>query len=354
MRVVVTGASGSVGTALLTLLAARGGYEVVGIARRTPPVVEPYRTARWHAVDVASAGAVPVLRDVMTGADAVIHLAWGFQPSHRPDLLRGTAVRGTGAVVGAAHDAGVGHVVHMSSAAVYAPGAAGRAVDETWPATGQPASRYSVDKVEAERIVTESSRLPDAPDVTVVRPGLIGQRIAGAALRRYALPAWVPASALRTVPLVPIDASLAMPAVHADDVAVALERTLHTRVGVLNLAAHEPVGAQDVAKSLRGRAIPVPWPVLRWLAEATWRARLQPAAGGWIDLAYLTPMLDCSRARELLGWSPAHTGPEVWRETVAGMQDGSAGTGPVLGVRSVRTTVRVTTRQGTLGRRRLP
>ena len=41
--------------------------------------------------------------------------------------------------------------------------------------------------------------------------------------------------------------------------------------------------------------------------RVTWKLRLQPSPPGWIDLALQTPLLDSSRARNELGWSPRFT-----------------------------------------------
>ncbi len=87
------------------------------------------------------------------------------------------------------------------------------------------------------------------------------------------------------------------------------------------------------------------------LAEATWRLRLQPVQGGWIDLAYTCPMLDCSRAREELGWSPKYDGPEVWSETVRGMRSATGTDSPVLSPRSARERLAALVERGPIGRR---
>lgn len=356
LRIAVTGGTGNVGTALLARLSSmRETYEVVAVARRVPPSIGPYRHACWHAVDVGDSDAEEMLCRAFDAADVVVHLAWGFQPSHRPDLLRRTAIGGTRAVMAAAVRAGVTHVVHMSSAAVYAPGAHGRKIDESWPATGIPTSQYSTDKVEAERIVAESARPAGAPEITILRPGLIGQVAAGAALRRYAMPGWVPATALRRLPVVPLDPSVALPAVRAADVATAVEHALAAPgAGVVNLAAADPVRAADVVESLHAQPWTISRRTLRILTQATWRAHLQPVHGGWIDLLYDTPLLDCDRAERALDWSPAIPGREVWRETIAGMRFGASGTGPVLGARSPREMIAALVAGGTVGRRPVP
>src|ERR671926_1320252 len=110
MRIVVTGLSGNLGTALLRRLGADGGHDITGICRR-PPQGEPYQLARWVALDVAQEGAEQRLREVFAGADAVVNLAWGFQPSHVPAYLDRVGVGGTGTVLDAADAAGVAHLV---------------------------------------------------------------------------------------------------------------------------------------------------------------------------------------------------------------------------------------------------
>jgi len=81
LQVVVTGATGNVGTSVIQSLAEdeRVG-EIVGIARRRPSWRAP--KTRWVQADVA--------RDPLdfTGADVVIHLAWLIQPSRDDEELR--------------------------------------------------------------------------------------------------------------------------------------------------------------------------------------------------------------------------------------------------------------------------
>src|SRR5947207_2469575 len=111
-RVVVTGATGNLGSSLVDLLAAAGA-DVVGVARHRPPTALP--DVRWVEADVAEADLVPVFR----GADAVVHLAWRIQPSHQPDELWRTNVLGSSRVFEAVERSGVGALVHASSVGAY-------------------------------------------------------------------------------------------------------------------------------------------------------------------------------------------------------------------------------------------
>lgn len=355
MRIVITGASGNVGSALLRRLARDDRHELVGVVRRPPAADGSFPAMEWSAVDLTDDADTPGLRAACKGADAVVHLAWGFQPSHREDHLRELGVGGTARVIDAVVATGVPHLVHMSSVGAYSPKRDDAPVDETWPTGGVPTSMYSRHKSAAERLLDELE--VDAPEVLVtrMRPGIIGQRAAGSALLRYGLPALVPAGVLRHVPVVPVDSGLVIPMVHADDVADALVRVLESRApGAFNLAAEPPVTAQDVADALHARLVHVPSAAVRAAVSASWHARVQPLDPGWIDMGYAVPLLDTTRARTELGWTPTTDATSVLAETLAGMQDAASSGTPVLRPRSVAGGLVRALRRGPVSSRRRP
>ncbi len=355
MRIAVTGASGNLGTAVLRRLQDGTNHDIIGIVRRRPPDVPPYAGVAWHIVDLAAADAAERLRLPFTRADAVVHLAWGFQPTHRREYLRATGVGGTHAVLRAAAECHVPHLVHMSSSAVYSPGGYGCRVDESWPAHGVEASAYSQDKVSAERTVRSHVSSGSTPSVTILRPGLIGQYEAGNQLLRYVLPDWIPDRALHLLPLVPIDESLCVPAVHADDVADAVARAVgERRSRAYNLAAETPASSKDILEILRSTGIDFRASTLRALAHTTWRLHIQPVDGGWIDLAYSTPLLNCTRVHDELGWSARTDGPDVVRELVEGMLDRAGTASPVLETRSFVERLSMAVRRGGVAARKPP
>jgi UDP-glucose 4-epimerase len=167
----------------------------------------------------------------MLGADAVVHLAWAFQPSHQVSYLEAVGVGGTQRVVDAAASEAVGHLVHMSSVGAYAPRRDAHPVDEKWPVEAVPSSSYSRHKVAAEKLLDAFEQSNEVPLVTRLRPGIIGQASAGSALLRYGLPIFVPAKVLDAIPVLPLPAGLTIPMVHADDVADATVRVLQSRSG---------------------------------------------------------------------------------------------------------------------------
>lgn len=354
MRVVVTGASGNLGTALLGVLRDRG-HEVDAVARRPPPRVAPYDVARWSALDLALPASETRLRELLRGADALVHLAWALQPMRRPDYLRAASVALLERVVGAALDVGVGHVVHTSSVAVYSPRTTASLVDEGYPRAGVPTATYSQLKVAAEaaldRLVAGAGAQHRA---AVLRPTLLGQYAAGGPMLRCGLPGVVPGALLRHVPVVPVDPAFGIQLVHARDVADAVVRVVERRAsGAFNLAAEPLLRGHDIAAALGARPVPLRQEHTRAVLAAAWRAHLHPLDPGWVDMALQAPWVDTTRAREELGWRPRHTAREVLAELVRGMADGAGTASPALRPRRVLEAVTRGLRAGTVARREL-
>jgi UDP-glucose 4-epimerase len=354
MRIVITGATGNVGSALVRRLIAEGGHELVGIARRVPGTGAPASDIRWVSVDLSDDSSRRTLESAVDGADAVVHLAWAFQPSHDLRYLEALGVGGTRCVLEAVSTTGVPHLVHMSSIGAYSPKRNDTPVDETWPTDGVRSSRYSVHKAAAERLL-DAYEHPDGALISRMRPGIVGQRSAGSALLRYGLPGVVPSGVLEHVWVLPLDRRLVVPIVHAEDVADAIARELHRRVGgAFNLAAHPPVTAQDIADALGARLVDVPAALVRVAMSAAWHAHLQQVDTGWLDLAYTVPLLDTTRAQRELGWIPTVHALDVLREVVSGMRRGDADGTAVLRPRSVAGALRDAVSSGGVGIRNRP
>ncbi|MDQ4040067.1 MAG: NAD-dependent epimerase/dehydratase family protein [Actinomycetota bacterium] len=357
MRIVITGASGNVGTALLRRLAAdSASHDVIGVCRRPPEPVPPYDNVHWVALDLADPGAEDELEPSLRGADAVVHLAWAFQPSHDTDYLERLDVGGTRAVLNAADRAGVEHLVHMSSVGAYSPGPDEDRVDESWPVNGITSLAYSKHKVAAEQLLDAYlARHREGMRIARMRPAFVLQRDAGSALLRYGVPGFVPAAAVRLLPVLPLDRRLVVQGVHPDDLADAVVRVLERgSTGAFNVAAEPPLTRADFAAVLRAVPIHFPASLLRGITSLTWRARLQPLDPGWIDLAFRVPLMDAGRARAELGWQPTTDSRQALTDAVAGMAEAAGTASPVLRPRSLTDQLANAVRRGPIGTRRLP
>jgi len=150
MRVLVTGAAGSIGRVVTTGLAAIG-HDVVGLDLVPPPDGTPFT---WHEADCADGDAVEaVFAALSTGGrlDAVVHLAGIPDEASLPDELTSHVVT-TAALLDAmvAHD--VPRIVYASSnhAVGRTPRADGTLTEQALPRAD---TYYGVAKVAAEALL---------------------------------------------------------------------------------------------------------------------------------------------------------------------------------------------------------
>jgi nucleoside-diphosphate-sugar epimerase len=167
MTVLVTGATGLLGSHLVDLLVERG--------ERPRALVRPGESSDQlveagvdvHIADLRDAGA---LRAAMEGMSEVLHCAARTGPWGPEAEYESTNVRGLEMVVRTALSAGARRVVHVSSITVHGNDVRGMA-DETAPMRTE-SNPYSRSKVVGERLLKRMIEQEGAP-VTVVRPGWI-------------------------------------------------------------------------------------------------------------------------------------------------------------------------------------
>jgi nucleoside-diphosphate-sugar epimerase len=321
MRVVVVGATGNVGTSLLQSLGADPSVEsVLGLARRRPRLRLP--KVDWAEADVARDELVPHFRD----ADCVVHLAWLIQPARDLNHLWQVNVEGSTRVFHAVRDAGVENLVYASSVGVYSPGPKDRLVDESWPRDGIEANYYSRHKAEVERRLDRFEQ--EAPEVRVVRmrPAFIFKREAASGQRRLFAGPFLPSPLLRRglVPFFPNVPGLRFQAVHSYDVGEAYRLAIASDArGAFNVAADPVLDTKLLAREIGARLFTLPGGVLRGAAALAWRARVIPTPETWVDAALQAPLMDWTRARTELGWTPRFTAVEAMRDFAAGVRDGA-------------------------------
>jgi nucleoside-diphosphate-sugar epimerase len=327
VRVVVTGATGNVGTALLRALAQEDDVtSILGIARRLPATRFP--KTEWARADVAETPLEPLFE----GADCVVHLAWLIQPSHDRRTTWRANVLGSRRVFEAAA-ATVPALVHASSVGAYSPGPKDRLVDESWPTGGIRSSFYSRDKSDAERLLDRVEELHPELRSVRLRPSLIFQRAMGTEAKRLFTGRWVPHRLVppRRIPFVPDVPGLRFQVTHSDDVADAYRRAIVSGAyGAYNVASDPVLDPDALAALLGARKVPVPAGLARRLVAATWRLHLQPTPEGWVDMGLQTPLLDASRIRSELGWQPRHAAGEALLELLQGFHAGAGAPTPPL------------------------
>jgi UDP-glucose 4-epimerase len=321
MRVVVAGATGNIGTSLLRSLEGEEKVEsVLGLARRLPSLSMP--KVEWASADVTSDDLAPHLE----GADAVVSLHWLIQPSRDLNKQWMVNVEGNSRLMRAMKEAGVPVLVYSSSVGVYSPGPKDRAVDESWPKNGTPTSYYARHKAEVERRLDRFET--ENPEIRVVRvrPALVFKKEAAQGIRRLFGGPFVPTILARPtlINLIPEMEDLRGQVVHSYDVGEAFRQALVRDVrGAFNVAAEPVLDAHEVGRILNARPLPVSARAARAGVELSWRLRLQPVTPGWLDMALNVPVMDTTRARTELGWTPQRGAEDALLDLLEGLRTGA-------------------------------
>jgi nucleoside-diphosphate-sugar epimerase len=190
---------------------------------------------------------------------------------------------------------------------------------------------YSAQKAELER---QLHRMVDGSDVEayVFRPCVVAGQdaltLVDAMMKQLQLGGRLPqiTTFLNSVPfLKPVlpDPGAPFQLVHHDDVAQALVAAITGRgePGIYNLAAEGTIQVSDLASALGWYSVPIPNLAVEVTAELIGRVPFAPAELSWINALRVPVVMDTSKAREKLGWQPAHDTRETLAETVEGARE---------------------------------
>jgi len=275
VRILVTGATGFIGSAVLAALR-NHGHEVVAVVRVDDRSAHRLPTGRVVVRDLARATGPQSWLGHLDGVDAVVNCAGVLQDTSR-DSTAGVHVRGVAALFEACERAGVRRVIHLS--AIGADPAAPTAFSRT-------------------KFQGEQSLMARDLDWVILRPAVVVGRSAygGSALLR----------ALATLPLLPLEAqSGAVQTVQLDEVTQTVLFFLNPDAParkVLELADPTQMSVEGVIRCYRRW---LGWPPARTVHLPSWLASAIYGVGdllGW------------------LGWRPPIRGTarrEAARATVA-------------------------------------
>ncbi|MFC9358452.1 NAD-dependent epimerase/dehydratase family protein [Rhodococcus sp. NPDC057014] len=321
LKVVVIGATGNVGTSVVDALARESAVaEIVGVARR------PSNPNPAQATFLTADAAHDDMNEIVRGADVVVHLAWLFQPTHRPQVTWTNNVLGAIRVFEAVADESVPALAYASSVAAYSPGPSGATVDESWPTHGWPTAAYPREKAYLERWLDAYETRHPSVRVVRMRPGFIFKRESATSQRRLFLGPLLPRRLVHPdrIPLAPLVDDLRVQVLHTEDAAAAYAAAVVKPVrGAFNLAASPPVDGAFLAQTFGARGVRVAPAIVRSAVAAGWHLHAIPASPGLFETVLQLPLMNCARARAELDWIPRHAPDEVLREFLLGLHDGA-------------------------------
>jgi len=293
MRILVTGASGFVGTALCRELLARG-HAVRAAVRRLSPSAQ---TGLRQILIPDLAGEFD-RRALVEGVDAVVHLAAVAHHAAGEPETRRVNVDATARLVEAA--AGLARrFVFMSSVKVHGEDSGNAAYTESDPP--RPEDSYGRSKLEAERLLVEHAAR-SGMELVLIRPPLVYG--AGVKANFLRLLSWVDSG----LPLPLANVRNRRSLIYLGNLVDALARCIEHPAarGPFLLSDEETVSTPElvsrIARALKrpARLVPLPTEFLRWAGRVVGRAdEIRRLTGNLV--------VDASRARRLLDWHPPHT-----------------------------------------------
>lgn len=328
-RILVTGATGLVGSYVVERLLSDGAWQVRALVR-DPGAAGGGWLAR-QGVELARGDVLDrdSVASALRGCDAVVHAAatvvtgGGYEAYRRPN------VDGTRHVVEAAGAAGA-RLVHVSSVAVYGAAAryqgAGLTVEDTPLAPLRAGEHYARSKRESEALVLDA-HAAGRVWATAVRPDVVYGRH-----DRQFVPSMARVVRRGVVPVVGGGGST-LAVIHAANVADGIVRALACDAAggrAYNLANEEPVTVRGFFElAARGldravRVISVPAGLARFGASLAatgaalaGRGGLSAAARASVDFLTRDNPFTSERARRELGWAmvtrPADAVPDAFR-----------------------------------------
>lgn len=324
ITVALTGPTGTFGFSLMPRLQADERISrMVGIARRPfSPDEHGWTKMDYIRGDVREPAA---LERAFSGSDVVVHLAFMITGTASRETIRKINVDGTLNTFRAAASAGAKRFVYASSVAAYGfhrDNPSG--MTEDWPARPAAQLFYAQEKAEIEALLGEESAAHPDLDLYVLRPPIVlGPHAIGA---KELLPDRLEPIARRLAGLVGrLPLALPVPAprlpiqfIHEDDVAEAFGLCIVGAgpAGTYNIAGDGVVPADQVARELGLTPLPMPSALVQRAARAVSSAPFAPPLAEWAEAASHPAIMDASKAKRELGWSPRYTSLEALRDTV--------------------------------------
>jgi len=310
VRYLITGGSGYIGGRLTDELSTRDETEkIVDVDLRPPP--RAWSKHEFVKADIRDRKAIQALLEKHE-IDTLVHLAFVLNPIRDEAKMYDIDVNGTQAVLEAASNAGVNHVLQTSSATAYGAFPDNpKPIAEDWPVRGAPDFSYAKHKADSDRIAQLwALENPDAV-MTIVRPSIVfGPSVDNYIVRSFQNNPFVPL-------LDGVDEEFQL--VHEDDVVSALFALLDGKHGgAFNLAgdglltwgrAAELIGKKTRNMSLRN---------MKRLNGALWRMHVPrtEAPAGNLDFIRYPWVVSTEKLKSTAGWQPRYDTLETFKVTM--------------------------------------
>jgi nucleoside-diphosphate-sugar epimerase len=295
MKIVITGISSYFAQFIFPLLEKENSItQILGIDLRNPSFNSP--KLDFTKRDIRDKDLTEFLR----GYDTLLHLAFIVSPLKDRREIYSINIEGSKNIINCAVDAGITHIIHISSVAVY-----GSFPDNPVPITEDHLLRimsdhfyYNETKVIVERFLDKIELNNPSLIITRFRPHVVlGQEINN-----------ILAGMFTGRVITTRDPDALIQIVWSEDVAQAILLALKKRkAGAFNLVADDPLTYRELADKLHKNIFKLPYNFLYHLLKVTYKLQLHKYDPGWISITRYPVIVSNQKAKKQLGWDPRFT-----------------------------------------------
>lgn len=300
--ILVTGAAGFIGSALVAALA-QSGEGVIALDLREVAAADHIPGVTYVAADIRD----PVLKEIFAQhrPRAVVHLASVVAVGGDPQRDWEIDVLGTRNMLEAARDADVPHVVVTSSGAAYGYHADNPVpLSEDDPLRGNEDFPYARNKREVEEMLAEWRDLHPHLAQTIFRPcTVLGPTTNNQITAIFERPVVMGLTGTATPFSLIAD---------SDVVAALVQAVRQPKPGIYNLAGDGTLSLRDIARLSRKPYLPMPPALLKgalWLLRALRLTNLGP---GNVKFIQYRPVLSNAKLKTAFGFTPQYSALQVF------------------------------------------
>ena len=314
-NIFVTGMSGYLGTRLIRRFHKRSDIgDIAGIDLKPPAAKDaPSGSAAFYPTDIRD----PAVADLMTRhkTDTLFHLAFVVQPIRDHQKMHDIDINGTKNVLEAARNAGVRHVIAVSSTLAYGAHPDNpEKLTEEMPLRGNKTFPYGHFKAVTDRMIQDfAAQNPDLT-VTILRPCTVfGPNIDNYVSRMLFLPV--------TFCVKGYDPPVQF--LHEDDFVDACEVAMGKRLpGAFNITGNGTLTITRIAEIIGTRVLPVQSWLLYPALESLWRMHFPriEVNRGYLDYIRYPFVADNRKAKTALGFTPRYTPQQALKQMIQARQ----------------------------------
>ena len=302
MRLAITGSSGYLGKLVVSSLEEEShvsqilGLDIVGT---------PHGSRKFSHLDIDTRD--PQLTQVLkeNEIDALLHLAWIFNPGHNARTMYDVDVNGSKNVLESCRDAGVKHIVMFGSTTAYGAHPDNpNWLTEDSPIRGNRDFPYSWHKALVEEFCDGFEEANSQIALTRLRGCIVlGKNLDNFVKTLILMRGMKHAIIKNYYPR--------MQFLHEEDAVSLLKLVLFQRPrGVYNVAPDDTVALNDIPLITQNPVVEYPYWLLRPLTGVLWSFRRLPIPASYLSFIRYRWTASNHKLKRKLGWSPRHSTTE--------------------------------------------